>query len=205
MKKCCIWGTPILALVFSLGSALADPVITLSIAPASQTVFVGSITSVDISISGLGELSPVSLSAFDLNLMFDPTILAFNNASFGDPVLGDQLDLFGFGSLFDSEAVSGVVNLFELSFDLPDDLDSYQAGAFTLATVSFGTIGTGTSLLSLDINALGDARGDPLLYVQVEDGSSITGVVPEPTAFILLGTGLGIIGLRFLSQRIKHQ
>jgi hypothetical protein len=51
----------------------------------------------NIFISGLGDGTAPSLSTFDLDISFDPTILAFSTAVFGDPILGDQLDIWGLG------------------------------------------------------------------------------------------------------------
>lgn len=189
MKKCTILSIAILAIFLSAGLAFSDT-ITLGIVPSAQTVLVGSSASVDINIVGLGDMVPDSLGAFDLDLIFDPAILAFNNATFGDPVLGDQLDLFGFGSIVDVIFGSGTVNLFELSLDLPSDLETMQAGAFTLATVEFDAIGLGTSPLNVSVNALGDAWGDPLVSAIVDGNISS---VPEPSSIILFGTGFGIV------------
>jgi len=172
---------------------------SIEVSPVSQNIQIGNPVDVDLTISGLGDFAPDSLSTFDLDLLFDSSILGFNSVAFGDPVLGDQLDLFGLGSLtsFD-DSVSGVVNLFELSFDLPGDLDTLQAGSFTLATLTFDTLGLGTSSLDLSINALGDAFGDPLV-ADLSSGS-VT-VVPEPSTMLLLGSGLA--GLGFFRRRRK--
>jgi hypothetical protein len=79
------------------------------------------------------------------------------------------------------------LNLFELSLDLASDLDTLQSGSFTLATLTFDTMAQGTSILNINVNALGDANGDSLV-VDVNT-SSIT-VVPEPNAWFLFLSGL---------------
>jgi len=38
-----------------------------------------------------------SFSASDLNVNFDPAVISFKRATFGDPILLDQPDLFGLG------------------------------------------------------------------------------------------------------------
>ena len=95
---------------------------------------------------------------------------------YGDPILGDQLDLF------------------KLSFDGVDDLKNLQAPDFILAKLSFDAIGAGTSSLTFSGVTLGDANGDPLTAdlgtgsVTVE--SAVSAAVPEPSSIILVALGL---------------
>jgi len=161
--------------------------ITIGFNPSGQVANLGNPVSVALTISDLGDLTSPSLSTFDLDVIYDPTILGFTSAAYGDPILGDQLDLFGLGSLTATTPGVGSVNLFELSFDLPDDLDNLQVGSFTLATITFDTVGIGTSSLGLNINALGDANGDPLA-ANLENGSISS--VPEPSTLLLIASGL---------------
>jgi hypothetical protein len=168
--------------------------ISLSVEPNSQVIGVGEVFDVGIRISGLGSSSAPSLGAFDLDLSFDNSILSFNSVAFGDPILGDQLDLFA-GSIsgFDGSA-PGLVDFFELSLDSAADLDSLQADSFTLATLTFTGTGLGTSalLLSLDPpNALSDSVGSPL-SATLENGQA--SVVPVPSSILLGTVGLGLVG-----------
>ena len=123
----------------------------------------------------------------DLDVTFDDSILSFLGFTFGDPILGDQLDLSGLGSLTDVAPGAGTVNLFELSFDPPADLDSLQAGSFTLGTLAFLAISSGLSDLGLSVNALGDASGNPLT-MGVQSGRVVVNAafVPEPAVLLLL-------------------
>jgi hypothetical protein len=117
----------------------------------------------------------------------------------GDPVLGDQLDLLGLGSLASATPGSGLVNVFELSFDSVDDLNNLQAADFILARLLFDTASAGISALTLNINALGDAFGDALT-ANVQDGSvtvTSTTIVPEPSSILLL-----LLGSLFLVRKV---
>ena len=78
--------------------SLPAQAITIGFSPVMQDVFLGETFDVELVISGLGEYAADSLGAFDLDVNFHPEILAFNSATFGDPVLGDQLDLWELGS-----------------------------------------------------------------------------------------------------------
>lgn len=162
----------------------------LSIEPVEQFVDLGTGFTLDINISGLGAGSSPSLSTFDLDLVYDSTIMTAVSVTFGN-----QLDLFGFGSVQDVMGGGGVLNLSELSLDGPAILDSLQLDAFTLATVGFVAIHTGFSDISLDNVILGDSLGDPFA---AELGSARVNV-PEPSTLALLG--LGLAGLGFARRR----
>jgi hypothetical protein len=175
--------------------ALPTNAITISLNPATSTTTAGSSVDVALVISGLGAGAAPSLGVFDLDIGYNPAILNFSSVIFGDPILGDQLDLSGLGSLNSFTPGTGSVNLFELSLDAATDLNALQADSFTLATLTFSELSAGVSPLNMSLNAIGDANGDPLTVDSV--GASVTvnpntnpGSVPEPAAWILIGLGV---------------
>lgn len=143
-------------------------------------------------ISALGVNSAPSLSTYDLDILFDPTHLTYTGSNFGDPVLGNQLDLFDFGlnESFAGVTAAGELNLFELSFDLADDLNDFQQDSFTLATLYFNILKTGSSQLQLAINALGDADGNPINATI--NATTITSV-PIPAAFWMMFSAMAFL------------
>jgi hypothetical protein len=170
-------------------AAAPSQAITISLDPSAQNVAAGSIVDVALVVSDLGDGVAPSLSTFDVDIAFDGGVLSFLDATFGDPVLGDQLDLFGLGSIFGTTPGAGTVNLFELSLDLPSDLDDLQAPGFILAILTLSALGAGDSPLDLTVNVLGDANGEPL-EAAVSGGSvTVTEAAPEPASLALLVSG----------------
>lgn len=177
--------------------------ITIDFTTPSQNVTLGNIAQLGIQISDLGYFDALALRSFDLDIVFDPALLAFNGATFGDPALGDQLDISGFGTLtatnlylHPSSPTSYIVNLSEQSFDLSGTLNSFQAGDFLLATLNFTTLGTGDTTLGILVNQLLDADGAdlPLAYAGASDihiPSTLPPTpLPEPGTIVLFAAGL---------------
>lgn len=193
-------------LVFSPGLSHAVPIVSFQ--PGSQTVDLFDQATVDLVISGLGDFSPDSLGTFDVDIGFDASILQLDTVTFGT-----QLDITMLGSIqgVGIDNTAGIVDIFELSLDFYGELDILQPGEFVLASLTFDTIGVGTSGLNL-LNhpvtgdpligpVFGDSLGFPL-DVDLTDGSITvvrdgTQPIPEPGTIFLLGSGLlGIAGLR---------
>jgi len=184
----------VVAIGLSMVMAVSSHAITIGVDPVTTDVIVGEVFDVDLTIAGLGNFQPLSLSSYDLSVAFDPSVLSLNNVTFGE-----QLDLFGFGSYQNwDEDPSGLVNVFEVSFDFPWDLDLLQAGDFVLTTLTFVAQAEGTSTLDAFANYyLGDSFGDPLGWPETIQGTVTVRAaqVPEPSTLLLFGTGLVGIGI----------
>ena len=182
-----------LALLFSVDTYA----ISIDLVANKSAVNVGDSLDVAVRISGLNDTSAPSLGAYDINFLFDNSLFSFDSISWGDSAQGNQLDLAGFGSLQDATSGSGWLNLLEISFDDALDLDSLQAGEFTLFSVLLNTIAVGIGNFSLAANSLGDAYGDNLVANQI-NGTQVTAgavSVPEPSSVLLLLVGIFAIGM----------
>ncbi|MBY0243117.1 MAG: cohesin domain-containing protein [Burkholderiaceae bacterium] len=157
---------------------------TISFSPSAANVGIGGNVAVDVRVSGLG--AGTDLGAFDLNVLFDASLLNLTGyalgASLGDTSLFEALDI----SLGNTAA--GKFNLSEIS--LLSDL-SAQQDAFTLATLYFSGAAVGSSALSLGDVLLGDAFGNALPADL--QGASVTSV-PEPHNLALFLAGLALAG-----------
>lgn len=191
-------------LTLSMSFALNSQALTIDLSPSAQEFQLGDNLTLDVKVSDLADATAPSLGVYDLNLMFDATRVSISNIIWGDAVKGNQLDLNGFSSLQMSDASnSGILNLFELSFDDVWSLNNLQAGSFSLFSVIFSTIAAGPAEFTLGVNALGDANGDSLLADSIGTSKVMINAVavPEPAAsFLFL---IGLIALGF--ARIKRQ
>ncbi|MBN2132032.1 MAG: hypothetical protein JW741_21200 [Sedimentisphaerales bacterium] len=184
--------------------AQPDPFVSLTLNPVSQTVGLGETADVVIGISGLGDFTPPALGAFNLGLGFDPAILSLNTVVFGDQVAGiDHLAPGGPGGSITDFGLStpDTLVMYEISLESVPDLVALQPGAFDLATVTFNTVGPGTSPLLLGSIVLSDEWGNPLwpnqLFVPAE--ITVTSCVPAPGALLL-----GIAGVGFFARWRKN-
>ena len=177
MKKNILTSLSFIAMMLiflGIGSAKAA---ILDIVPNNQSVLLGDTVNIDLNISGLGNFSADSLGGFDLNINFDPSILSFNNA-----VYGNQLDLFGLGTINGTMPEIVSVNLFEISLDFAFDLNTLQVDNFTLVSLTFDTLAVGTSNLLMSNVVLSDPVGSPLSFTVNNGSVSVTAqtTIPEP-------------------------
>jgi hypothetical protein len=156
----------LLTLATLIGSIAVAQAQELSI--GSETISTGGVATVDLNISGLSPGSS-ALGTFDVNVGFNSSILNFASATYGDPVLGDLLNNNGL-AINTTTPGSGTTELFELSLDDPGTLLAAQPSSFTIAQLTFDGVSSGTSALSLSINAIGDQNGNSL-NTTLSDGS----------------------------------
>ncbi len=183
-------GSLALAASFT-GSALAqDPGLTLL--PGVQSVGIGDPFQLTVGINSLG--GPPSLGGYDLSVEFNP-LFAFNSLTFGDPGLGNQLDLEGFGTFQVSTPSPGAIEITELSFDDPSVLDATQARSFIMATLTFTGLGSGSGTFSFSGVTLSDSIGNSISPASLGRASvSVGASTPEPSPFILVTLGAGVFG-----------
>ncbi|MDJ0789779.1 MAG: cohesin domain-containing protein [Myxococcota bacterium] len=165
--------------------------LAIELNPPAQKIASGETTMVRIVASGLGgEI----VSAYDLDLTYDPAILAAVSVSFG-PLLGDPA-LFQVIESFDV-STDGVVDFAQLSLLSDTALLALQTPpAFTLAVVEFRAIGSGTSPLALRFDDFNDVKGlnGEQLVVTAKPGSvTVTPVIPEPSAALVFGLGVAVV------------
>ncbi len=189
-------ATLIAASVLAFANPRPARATTIGFAPTSSTHGVGDIFGVDIVVSGLDSASQI-VSAFDLTVRFDESLLAATNVTFG-PYLGDP-DAFEAFSFF---STSMGAQAMEVSL-LPDtDLLSLQLDTIRLFTIQFQALAPGTSFLTFEQgtnDVKGVAVGQPpnqepsILLIDPSDGS--VDVVPEPAVTLLIA--LGSVGIAF--------
>jgi hypothetical protein len=172
---------------------------------ANQTaVNVGDSLEVQVRVSGLNDAGAPSLGDYDVNFNYDSSLFNFSSIAWGDSILGNQLDLSGFGSLQDVSSGLGWLRVFELSVDEALDLELLQAGEFTLFSVQLNAAAIGNGIFSLSSNAFGDAYGSDMLIDTINGTSVSVGnvSVPEPSSLLLLL--LGIVAIAVLRTKIPQ-
>lgn len=179
--------------------------ISIGFQPVTQTITSGHAFSVDVVISGLISANEI-VSAFDLDVTYDPSILATTGITFSN-LLGDPVMFEADNGNF---ITSGRIDFWGLSFLSDAELVSVQTDSFSLATLTFQALGAGTTGLlfdpftfpGIDVKGLLANR----LTLDVSAGNvTVTGQsipsnpVSEPPTIWLCLLGLGVIARR-LSQ-----
>lgn len=201
MKKTFIISLCLLFASFGIAGA-----VSLSFNTSAINVPVSSNFSVDLMVSGLGNSSAPSLGAFDVDILYNPLQMTFLSYTLGTS-LGDisllEADDWSQGALG-----GGRIDLAEVSYLTVAELDALQADSFILANLTFRCLAPGTSLIQIDASdsflTLGDANGDGLNFtlgqaVAVTQEGGGPPPIPEPSTFLLLGSGLA--GLAWFRRR----
>jgi hypothetical protein len=197
-KKC-------VARLIAMGACVASlhaGATSIQLSPVLTDTTVGSSFSVNITISGLNGLTPsLALADFDLDISYNASLLHASGVSFGTG-LGSPTSLFGFDL-----SAPGIVDLFAVSIADYATLHGLQGDSFTLATLTFSSLATGTDSLAFvqnsafivalidadnqnPVNGADPANCGTLSCVDVSGARVVIregGTVPEPNPLLLLG------------------
>jgi hypothetical protein len=158
---------------------------------SSATVGTGTIQ-IDIVISDVDPSQP--LNAFELDLVFDPTVL-------------DALSVVDGGFLASPVlVVQRNVGLVRVQFAEVSVGGGTASGGGTLATITFQTVAPGTSALDLQNVVLLEGPLQPISTQSVVDGSLTVGEkpIPEPGTMVGLAT-FGIVGAMLRKGRRQRR
>jgi hypothetical protein len=155
---------------------------TLGLTPSSGQVAIGEEFSVAVTAS---DVLPDGLGSYSLDVTFSEGVLGFNRV-----VDGFGLGANAFGLFY---ALSGNVLTFtDASFDDVSTLLASQGPSFTLFTLYFDAVGTGSSSLTLSSITLADAYGNEGSFVAQDASvnvSDVSSAIPEPGTLPLMAFG----------------
>ena len=141
-----------------------DPVLVVT--PSEIDPTVGSQVSVDVLFTNNID---TYVGDYDLSLAFDDSILSFTSIEFG-PFLDGPSDAIQFHFVR-----PGAVDVFEISLGFLENQDGFTE--FSLFTINFDVVGSGTSALDLSVFAIGDFFGDPLSVGIQNSSLTATGAI----------------------------
>jgi hypothetical protein len=185
------------ALALACALTTESQAITIGFDPVAGVVTVGDSFAVDVVVSGLpeAELGPEVVSAFDLDVLYDATVLAAIDFQFSDALGSIDID-----ALTSTWITPGRIDFASLSFlDTASLLSLQSVEQLVLGRLLFDAIGIGSSLLTFDTATSPGAHlvgSDPFGALTLSDIGfaqiSVVGPasVPEPTTLWLMLSGV---------------
>jgi hypothetical protein len=166
--------------------------VSLALTPVNSVAAVGDTVAIAIEIAGLGVGTPPTLSSFDLDVGFDPSVLGFQSASFGT-ALGTGADVLTSAGLLGPNSI----DVAAASLLSSATLDAAQPASFVLATLFFKALAPGVSPLAIADAILADTSSVPggnQIFVDALGAASVTvAPVPEPAALLVFGAGVLLV------------
>ena len=148
----------------------------LGLAPGTQIVPNNSTFTVELVVHGLESLTPDEIvSAYDLTVLFDSSIIRVNSVSFGAALEPSFRSFRVVGS-------TPQLNVAELSRETDPVLQTAQADSVTLATVTFRTIRPGSTALEFVPHPIfgQDLKGRSAQVLPLPVSNTTVIVTPEP-------------------------
>lgn len=201
--------------IFSLACATSASAAQVNLVSTAGSATVGSTFQLRLHVDGLTAAINDSLSAFDLGLTFDPTVVSLVGFDFMDTASGSNaLDLpepGGFGFLGDVADLGGSLSAFGLSGNSSAVLDASQSDAFDFLRLTFrADAPSAAALFSLDTTSpfllFVDSASGLLPVTFGADQVSITingggGTVPLPGSATLVSLALLLLGGVSIARR----
>jgi len=189
-------------------ASMANANLILSLDPATQVSNPGDVVSVTVMIDGLGDFTPLSLSAFYFDIVYDTSALTFVSYNLfdnlGDIIFFDAEDWSG--GEYDSNGVynPGFVNIYEFSW-LTDF--NFQPGSFALAELFFTidalAINQTTFLSFRDVELVDGTFAANPIFVE-EKNASIAVPTPATSALMVLALLTLFVRQKYYSSNTKR-
>lgn len=206
-------GKAVLMLLTMSATALANT-ITITYSPSPVTREIGEQWIVDILLDG--EIYPGTsenlglLSSFLVGIQYDPAVISFNSAAFGEWATGDDWKAYGLpsetyaetralGNGYNSVELEVTGTLYPLAVDFDNEL---------FATLTFDAVGAGTSELHRSGFGIGGNNyGDVYLWQSEAGQITVTGdgppnSVPDGSNTLTL-LGLAVAGIRLVLSGVR--